>query len=73
MFNAGYRVGATRPVLVQTNNNWDTKEMPTFAPVAMAGYSPKLPEDTVSRSIRILRCRTSTTEASPVLCTPRYV
>ena len=73
VFNAGYRVGATRPVLVQTNNNWDTKEMPTFAPVAMAGYSPKLPEDTVSRSIRILRCRTSTTEASPVLCTPRYV
>jgi hypothetical protein len=55
VLNAGYRVGATRPVLVQTgNNNWETKEMPTFAPVAMAGNSPRLPEDTVSRSIRIL-------------------
>jgi hypothetical protein len=55
VLNAGYRVGATRPVLVQTgNNNWETKEMPTFAPVAMAGNSPQLPEDTVSRSIRIL-------------------
>lgn len=54
VLNAGYRVGATRPVLDQVNNNWETKEMPTFAPVAMAGNSPKLPEDTVSRSIRIL-------------------
>jgi Protein of unknown function (DUF3631) len=55
VLNAGYRVGATRPVLVQAgNNNWETKEMPTFAPVAMAGNSPRLPEDTVSRSIRIL-------------------
>lgn len=55
VLNAGYPVGATRPVLVQTgNNNWETKEMPTFAPVAMAGNSPRLPEDTVSRSIRIL-------------------
>jgi hypothetical protein len=55
VLNAGYRVGATRPVLVQASNgNWETSEMPTFAPVAMAGNSPKLPEDTVSRSIRIL-------------------
>jgi hypothetical protein len=54
VLNAGYRVGATRPVLVQKDNNWETKQMPTFAPVAMAGNSPKLPEDTVSRSIRIL-------------------
>lgn len=54
VLNAGYRVGATRPVLVQANNDWETKEMPTFAPVAMAGNSPRLPEDTVSRSIRIL-------------------
>jgi hypothetical protein len=55
VLNAGYRVGATRPVLVQTaNGNWESKEMPTFAAVAMAGNSPRLPSDTVSRSIRIL-------------------
>jgi hypothetical protein len=55
VLNAGYKVGATRPVLVQTaNGNWESKEMPTFAPVAMAGNSPRLPSDTVSRSIRIL-------------------
>lgn len=56
VLNAGYRVGATRPVLVPTGDGrgWDTKEMPTFAPVAMAGNSPRLPEDTVSRSIRIV-------------------
>ena len=28
--------------------------MPTFAPVVMAGNNPKLPEDTKSRSIRVL-------------------
>lgn len=54
VLNAGYRVGATRPVLVQKDNNWESRQMPTFAPVAMAGNSPRLPEDTVSRSIRIL-------------------
>lgn len=54
VLNAGYRAGATRPVLVKEDNNWVSKPMPTFAPVAMAGNSPRLPEDTVSRSIRIL-------------------
>jgi hypothetical protein len=55
VLNAGYRVGATRPVLVKDDSgNWVSKMMPTFAPVAMAGNSPRLPEDTVSRSIRIL-------------------
>lgn len=56
VLNAGYRVGATRPVLVPSGggNDWDTKEMPTFAPVAMAGNSPRLPDDTLSRCIRIL-------------------
>ena len=28
--------------------------MPTFAPVAMAGNQPKLPDDTLSRVIRVL-------------------
>jgi hypothetical protein len=55
VLNAGYRAGATRPVLEQTaNGNWETREMPTFAPVALAGNSPRLPEDTMSRCIRIL-------------------
>ncbi len=39
VLNSGYRVGATRPVLVANGSDWDTKEMPTFAPVAMAGNS----------------------------------
>lgn len=54
VINAGYRAGATRPVLVPISGGWESKEMPTFAPVALAGNSPRLPEDTLSRCIRIL-------------------
>src|SRR6478672_3200758 len=55
ILNSGYRRGATRPVLVPTKGGgWAVEEMPTFAPVAMAGNSPNLPDDTRSRSIRIL-------------------
>lgn len=55
VLNSGYRRGATRPVLVPNKEaGWKTKEMPTFAPVALAGNSPKLPDDTRSRCIRIL-------------------
>lgn len=55
ILNSGYRVGATRPVLVPVKGGgWDSAEMPTYAPVAMAGNSPNLPDDTVSRCIRIL-------------------
>ena len=55
IINSGYRMGATRPVLVPVKGGgWDTNEMPTYAPVAMAGNSPNLPADTVSRCIRIL-------------------
>jgi len=55
ILNSGYRRGATRPVLVPAKGgNWVVKEMPTFAPVAMAGNSPDLPDDTRSRSIRVL-------------------
>lgn len=55
IINSGYRVGATRPVLVPVKGGgWDSAEMPVYAPVAMAGNSPSLPADTVSRCIRIL-------------------
>lgn len=55
IINSGYKRGATRPVLVPTKGgNWAVEEMPTFCPVAMAGNSPYLPDDTKSRSIRIL-------------------
>lgn len=55
VLNSGYKRGATRPVLVPTKGGgWDVDEMPTFAPVAMAGNTPNLPEDTRSRTIRVL-------------------
>ncbi|WP_431840291.1 DUF3631 domain-containing protein [Gordonia hongkongensis] len=55
ILNSGYRRGATRPVLVPVKGGaWEVKEMPTFCPVALAGNSPRLPDDTRSRSIRIL-------------------
>lgn len=55
VLNSGYKKGGTRPVLTPSKEGgWNVKEMPTFAPVAMAGNSPNLPEDTRSRSIRVL-------------------
>jgi hypothetical protein len=55
IINSGYRFGATRPVLTPTaGGGWASRDMSTYAPVAMAGNSPNLPPDTVSRSIRIL-------------------
>jgi hypothetical protein len=54
IINVGYRKGATRPVLIQVAKEWVTREMPTFAPLAMAGNSPHLPDDTVSRQLRVL-------------------
>lgn len=54
VLNSGYKRGGTRPVLVPTKDGWDASEMPTYSPVAMAGNSPDLPEDTKSRSIRVL-------------------
>ncbi len=55
IINTGYRVGAKRPVLVATKGGgWDAADMPTYAPLAMAGSSPQLPDDTQSRSIRVL-------------------
>ncbi|TFC20191.1 DUF3631 domain-containing protein [Cryobacterium sp. MDB2-10] len=55
ILNSGYKRGATRPVLVPAKGGeWDVAEMSTYAPVAMAGNSPHLPDDTRSRSIRVL-------------------
>lgn len=55
ILNSGYKRGATRPVLVPSKGGeWDVSEMPTYAPVAMAGNAPDLPDDTRSRSIRVL-------------------
>ena len=51
LLNSGYKRGSTRPVLVQKNKEWIAEEMPTFAPVAIAGNTPLLPEDTRSRCI----------------------
>jgi hypothetical protein len=52
---SGYRVGASRPVLVPSKGGgWDEEEMSTFGPVAMAGISPRLPDDVISRIIRVL-------------------
>jgi hypothetical protein len=55
VLNSGYKRGGTRPVLVPVKGGgWDAVEMSTFAPVAMAGNNPNLPDDTKSRSIRVL-------------------
>lgn len=55
ILNSGYKRGGTRPVLVPgQGGTWDVAEMTTYSPVAMAGNSPALPDDTRSRSIRVL-------------------
>ena len=55
VLNSGYKRGGTRPVLVPAKEGgWRPVEMQTFCPVAMAGNNPNLPEDTKSRSIRVL-------------------
>ncbi|MCG7425248.1 DUF3631 domain-containing protein [Kocuria rhizophila] len=54
VINAGYKRGSTRPVLVPSGGDWVPREFPTYAPVAMAGNAPLLPDDTRSRCIRVL-------------------
>jgi len=55
VLNSGYKIGATRPVLVPAKGGeWRVEKMPTFAPVVLSGNSPHLPDDTRSRCIRIL-------------------
>lgn len=51
ILNSGYKRGGTRPTLVQSKNDWVIQEMPTFSPVAIAGNTPLLPDDTRSRCI----------------------
>lgn len=55
ILNSGYKRGSTRPTLVPTKDGgWEARELPTFSPVAMAGNSPNLADDTMSRTIRVL-------------------
>jgi hypothetical protein len=54
IINSGYRVGAKKPVLVPRGRSWDVVEMTIFCPLAMAGNSPHLPQDTVDRALRVL-------------------
>lgn len=52
VLNSGYKVGGARPVLVPSKEDgWRAETLPTFAPVAMAGNAPNLPEDTMQRAI----------------------
>lgn len=52
VLNSGYKIGGSRPVLVPSKaDGWRAENLPTFAPVAMAGNAPNLPEDTMQRSI----------------------
>lgn len=54
ILNSGYKVGATRPVNVPSKKGeWEVAEHSTFSPVAIAGNTPRLPEDTRSRCIVI--------------------
>jgi hypothetical protein len=51
IINSGYRVGANTVVVAP---NKTVRKMPTFGPLAMAGNTPNLPDDTRSREVRIL-------------------
>lgn len=54
VLNSGYKVGGSRPVLVPSKEDgWRAETLPTFAPVAMAGNAPDLPEDTMQRAITV--------------------
>jgi hypothetical protein len=53
ILNTGYKRGGTRPTLVAQGSEWVVNEFPTFAPVAIAGNTPELPDDTRSRCIEV--------------------
>ena len=54
VLNSGYKRGGSRPVLVpDKEHGWVAESLPTFAPVAMAGNAPDLPEDTMQRSLTV--------------------
>ena len=52
ILNSGYKVGGTRPVLVpDKTQGWIIDNKPCYNPVAIAGNTPLLPDDTRSRCI----------------------
>ena len=51
ILNSGYKRGGSRPVLVPSSKDWIVQEMPTFSPVAIAGNTPLIPEDTRQRCL----------------------
>lgn len=53
ILNTGYKRGGTRPVLVPRAGDWTLKVFSTFAPVAIAGNTPEIPDDTRSRCIEV--------------------
>ena len=54
ILNSGYKVGGTRPVLAPVKGGaWEPQEHSTYSPVALAGNTPHLPDDTRSRCIVI--------------------
>jgi len=53
ILNTGYKKGGNHTILDQVGNRWEPMEIPTFAPVVIAGNSPHLPDDTLERCIEI--------------------
>jgi len=51
ILNSGYKRGGSRPVLVPSSKDWIVQEMPTFSPVAIAGNTPLIPDDTRQRCL----------------------
>jgi hypothetical protein len=55
VLNTGYKAGAYRLVTEsRKDNSHEVVRFPTYAPVAIAGNSPHLPDDTRSRCISVL-------------------
>jgi hypothetical protein len=54
VLNSGYKLGGMRIANApKKGGGWEFEELPTFSPVAIAGNSPLLPDDTRSRCIVI--------------------
>ena len=54
VLNSGYKIGGTRIINVpQGTNAWGVQKLPTFSPVAIAGNSPLIPDDTRQRCLVI--------------------
>jgi len=67
ILNSGYKKGGSRPVLVpKKGGDWEYSQMPTYSPVAIAGNTPHLPDDTRSRciSVRLMPDLAGTAEQS---------